>query len=353
MLMKIIIISLGFNDYTIQLVNALSEHHTMFFIFPDNCLTPEQKSRIKIGVKTIFVNLPRMRYPTNILLMNRIRKMCLQINPDVIHFQGGYPWYVFLLPFLKKFKLVTTIHDVTAHIGEDSLRTRWSTLLVRRFSKVIIVHGIKLKEEFLANYGYSKNIWVIPHGNLNIYPKTELVKEQKNWILFFGRIYEYKGLKYLIKAEPLIRKEINDFRIVIAGRGENFKKYEKLMKNRKNFIIFNEYVPESKMVELFSKSSLVVLPYVEASQSGVIPVAYQFKKPVISTDVGALSDVVLNGKTGLLIRPKDTKKLAEAIISLLKRPSLRKKMGLTGHKFANTELSWEKIALKTIEAYRS
>jgi len=78
---------------------------------------------------------------------------------------------------------------------------------------------------------------------------------------------------------------------------------------------------------------------------------YDFKKPVISTNVGALPDVVIDGKTGFLVEPRNVKQLAEKIIWMLKHPKERKQMGINGYKFSKKELSWNKIAKMTIEAY--
>src|SRR5438552_16759897 len=93
-------------------------------------------------------------------------------------------------------------------------------------------------------------------------------------VLFFGRIWEYKGLEYLIRAEPLITAEVPEARIVIAGEGEDFGRYRLLMDHPEHFVVYNEYIPDQQRSELFRQASLVVLPYIEASQSGVIPLAY-------------------------------------------------------------------------------
>jgi len=350
--MKIVIISFAFYDYCIQFANALSKKENVTIILPKNRILKEQERRIASKVTKMLVYQPRKRCLTNILMILKIKRIINDANPDIIHFQYGYIWLPFILPFLKQYKIVTTIHDVMEHPGEETLEMKINHFVMRMISDKIILHSKKLKRNFIKKYGYTGKVCIIPHGNFEIYKKYKKYKEEKNWILFFGRIWEYKGLKYLIKAEPLIRKEVKNFKIVIAGRGEDFKKYDSMIQKKENFIIHNYYIPECKMVELFQKSSIVVLPYIEASQSGVIPVVYQFKKPVISTDVGALSDVVINNKTGLLIKPRMVKKLADSIVYLLQRPKLRKKMGEAGYKFAKEELSWDKIANMTIEVYK-
>jgi glycosyltransferase involved in cell wall biosynthesis len=153
-------------------------------------------------------------------------------------------------------------------------------------------------------------------------------------------------------AEPLITKEIPDAKIIIAGAGENFQKYENMIVNRHNFIIHNYKIPYDEGAELFQRCSLVVLPYIDASQSAVILTAYGFKKPVVVTSVGSIPEIVDDGKTGIIVPPKDINTLAEAIIKLLKDNKLRRKMGENAYIKLKTDLSWDNIAEKTIEVYK-
>ena len=99
-------------------------------------------------------------------------------------------------------------------------------------------------------------------------------------------------------------------------------------------------------------SGIIVLPYTEASQTGIIPIAYSFKKPVILTNVGGLPESVDDGKTGFVVPPRNEKALADAIIKLLKDVKLRKQMGENAYKKMKEELSWDVIAEKTIEVYK-
>jgi glycosyltransferase involved in cell wall biosynthesis len=94
------------------------------------------------------------------------------------------------------------------------------------------------------------------------------------------------------------------------------------------------------------------LPYTEASQSGIIPLAYSYHKPVITTDVGGLSEVVDDGITGKIVPPCDTYKLAEAICMMLHDKDLTRQMGENAYQKQKTDLSWDLIAQKTIEVYR-
>src|SRR5690606_20252897 len=114
-------------------------------------------------------------------------------------------------------------------------------------------------------------------------------------VLFFGRIHRYKGLDYLIQAEPLITQKVPDARIVIAGTGEDFGRYEEAIAGRDAFEVHNYRIPYEEGARPFQQASVVALPYVEASQSGVIPPASGFRRPVVVTDVGSLPEVVDDG----------------------------------------------------------
>jgi glycosyltransferase involved in cell wall biosynthesis len=228
----------------------------------------------------------------------------------------------------------------------------------KKYSNQIIVHGQKLKEQMNEEYKDIPNekVNVVPIGEHEVAPfkkyESKHIKEEDNLVLFFGRIYRYKGLDYLINAEPMITKELPGVKIVIAGKGEDFKKYEDMMVNKENFIVYNDFISYKEGAKLFQRASVVVLPYIEASQSGVIPTAYGFKKPVIATDVGAIPEIVDDEKTGLIVPPKNSKALADAIIKILKDAELRKKMGENGYLKLKTDLSWDRIAEKTIEVYK-
>jgi len=171
-------------------------------------------------------------------------------------------------------------------------------------------------------------------------------------VLFFGRVWEYKGLEYLIRAEPLISAKIPDATIVIAGQGEDFGRYRRLMVHPDRFVICNEYVTDERRSELFGQASLVVLPYIEASQSGVIPIAYSFKKPVVATTVGGLPDAVDHGRTGYLVPPRDERALADAIVRLLGDAPLRAQMGLNGKQKLDAECAPSVVARQTMAAYQ-
>jgi len=353
--MRIVFPVIGHIRYTIQLANALSKTEETLLLLPKNSKeTYSDLVEDTVKVKT-FYRGKRHRYPTNLLGITEILKHIINFKPDILHIQSGDFWLCFVLPILKKYPIVTTVHDPKLHLGEERLHAKFIAQVTRRYTTQTIVHGEELKKIMIKEYRAEKEtIHVIPHGDYSFYKKWEGkdIQEIGNTILFFGRIWPYKGLDYLIKAQPLITKEIPDAKIVIAGKGENFKKYERLMANKEAFIVYNSFIPNHMVAELFQKASVIVLPYVEATQSGVIPIAYAFKKPVVAANVGSIPEVVDDNKTGYLVPPKNPEKLAEAIIKLLQNKEERKKMGENAYEKMKKEMCWDNIAKKTIEVYQ-
>jgi glycosyltransferase involved in cell wall biosynthesis len=274
----------------------------------------------------------------------------------VVHVQQGHLWFNLALPFLMRYPLVITAHDAMPHPGDQGARNTPQMITAFGFRRAdrLIVHGQAIKQLLIASHRIrSEIVHVIPHvvlGNDQIGRETA---EREGQILFFGRIWGYKGLEYLIRAEPLITSRVPGAKIVIAGQGESFDKYRRLIKNPQNFLVLNEYISGEHQSELFRQSSVVVLPYVEASQSGVIPVAYTFAKPVVATTVGALPEMVEDGQTGYLVPPRDHQALADAVVRLLTNKQLRRHMGENGKRKIDSECSPEVVARQTLAVYRA
>jgi D-inositol-3-phosphate glycosyltransferase len=139
-------------------------------------------------------------------------------------------------------------------------------------------------------------------------------------ILFFGFIKPYKGLVHLIDAAPRLRERYgpDGVRIVIVGDvyGDRRPLLDRIAQGGARDIIrfCAEYVPDTEVESWFVASDLVALPYVSATQSGIVQIAWNYDKPVVTTRVGGLPEVVRDGVTGFLVPPGDAAALAEACI---------------------------------------
>jgi glycosyltransferase involved in cell wall biosynthesis len=313
-----------------------------------------QVDRKIVNLQTFRV--PKLRHPANLGMVWRLHKWLDKIRPDLVHITYWHLWDTPALGLSMSAPLIATVHDVSRHQGERGVWAVPSALypLQWRWADQIIVHASPARRELLTRYACeSANVHVIPIGTYDFYSAFagDNHEERTNTILFFGRIWGYKGLEYLIQAEPLITKEVPDARIIIAGQGAAFSPYRQAMVHPQHFEVHNYRIPDEMVAKLFQSASLIVLPYTEASQSGVIPIAYAFGKPVVATTVGGIPDVVDHGQTGYLVPPRDPHALAEAIINLLKDPQKRLEMGRKAAKKAQEDLSWANIAKRTMLVY--
>lgn len=344
----------GMLHYLSQLANAMTRYAHVTVIGPKE-FSYKYFSR-KIDIKNVLDSPIEWR-PHRCLSFINIGKATREVNPDVIHLtMAHHPLIalsIHLLGIDRKYPIVYTNHDPRPHI-DNLIWEVVGSLLYRHVVRVdkIIVHGKILKAMLIRDGVPEEKIAVIPHGDYSFFTNfMKNVSTERNCILFFGHIRDYKGLEYLIKAADIISKEIPDLKVVIAGAGD-FSKYRRLIKDWSKFEVHNEFIPDEIVPQFFQRAELLVLPYVEASQSGPIHIAYAFKKPVVATSVGAIPEVVEHGKTGLLVPPRDVSALANAIIKLLKDEKLRKEMGENAYQKLRKELSWDEIAKKTLEVYR-
>lgn len=297
----------------------------------------------------------------NTFLFRSLANKVKHINPDVIHvsFEPRFPFF-FAWLLHRKYPVVTTIHEPKP-LPVEAIRTFllnriqiMDNKLLIKFSDKVIVHSERHRRYLLAQKVPSHKLEVIPLGDFSFYTqyqRSDIKPLESSNILFFGRIVSYKGLDYLIEAGKLIKEHIPNVTITIAGEGE-FTRYEKLIGQDNRFIILNRFIPDEEVAELFGKASLVVLPYIAGTQSGIITIAGAFKKPVVATDVGNFSEMVDSGKTGFIVPPENANALAEAIIKLLRDDKLRQEMGENAYKAVKEKFSWDNIAQKTLEVYK-
>lgn len=344
--------------YPVEIANALAQHCEVSLFLPADA-TPTFLERIDTSrVNYQPFHMPRRRQLANIGMVRELQHQFKQFQVDLVHITYWHLWATPGLGLFKQQPLVCTVHDVTRHPGERGIWAVPNALYPWqwRWADEIIVHATTSQQQLVNDFQQpADKIHIIPIGSYNLYQTTgdttQPDPEQPHHILFFGRIWGYKGLQYLIEAEPLITKAIPDAKIVIAGHGEDFEKYEAMMVNPDHFEVHNYYIPNEVVNKLFQQAGVVVLPYIEASQSGVVPVAYSYGKPVVSTTVGGLPDVVVEGQTGFLVPPADAQALAEAIIKVIKDEPTRQQLGQNARHFAETDLSWQGIAEKTLKVY--
>lgn len=361
----------GVMHYTAELANALSEQAEVVVLKPRD--GNDALFRPGVELRDVFKPIDYSRKDawkafegSNIGSFLSFRRMDLvhEIKPDVVHFPELYPQSAFfslLSRIDREYPTVVTLHAVYPSLtfqfssGDPvysmlAAATEMCKRLVR--PRKFVVHNQGDREALLSRGVRSDKVEVIPHGYFQMFKGNGNGSEaQGDNILYFGYIIDDKGLDVLMRAMPAIVRERPGAKAIIAGEGD-LRKYQRLMGDGSNFEVFNEYVSNDKVVELFSRSKLVVLPYRRhRGQSGVLTIAFSLGKPVVVTDVGDFPNQVTDGEEGLMVPSGDPDALAGAVVRLLRDDDLRTALGKRAAARA-AELSWDNIARRYMEVYR-
>ncbi|KYK21524.1 hypothetical protein AYK21_04710 [Thermoplasmatales archaeon SG8-52-2] len=299
----------------------------------------------------------------------------LHLKGEILHIQHWALYsgiiYSFILPIskIRNKKCVITVHNITPHT-EDFITFMFDKIINKflfLFVDAFIVHNKRNLKKFLELYRVDeKLVFITNHGSIMPYQKIKNISKidarkhlnipvDKKVILFFGYIWRYKGLDFLLDSLKIVKDKIKNVVLLIAGQPlKDWREYEKIIvDNNLNEYIHKklDYISDSEIEYYFSCADLVVLPYKKHpfdTHGGVGALVLPFKKPMIVTDVGGLPEYV---KDDIAISsPENPKELSKKIIAVLNNSSLLKKLSKDSEELAK-ELSWDTIADKTIEVY--
>jgi glycosyltransferase involved in cell wall biosynthesis len=270
--------------------------------------------------------------------------------PDVVHAQDSIVHDPRLLwaARLRPRRFAVTVHDPHPHPGdvEPSVRMRAMREGLLSAARLVFVHGDGLRDELReAGRAPLPPIEVVPHGTD---ARAVTPPPSDPTLLFFGRMSRYKGLDVLLHAMPRIWRRVPEARLVVAGAGP-LPDTDVLRDER--IQVRNDHIPESDVSRLFRGASVVTLPYVQASQSGVGSQAKAHGRPIVATWTGELPRLVSDG-SGLVVPPSDPDAFADATLALLTDEGRAREMGLAGARTAARETSWSAIGAATLAAYR-
>lgn len=249
-------------------------------------------------------------------------------KPDLVIFQWWHPYfapcYWILCRLLGRCRILFVCHNVFPH--ERFPMDRFLTKLVLRQGDYFITQSKMDAEDLLSIEKDARYVQAV-HPTYNAFKFEDMSREQargllgigadERVVLFFGFVREYKGLRHLLRAMPLLRSFGMDVRLLVVGDfGDDRQEYMDLIDElgiRNMLEIHGGYIPDKEVEKYFAACDLVALPYESATQSGIVQIAYGFEKPVVVTDVGGLPDVVTDGETGYVVEPRNPDALAEAV----------------------------------------
>lgn len=277
-----------------------------------------------------------------------LRRRVGRFRPEVVHLQETVvndPALV-LAALRSSRRLAVTVHDPVER--EEQTQPAWQRLgreLLLRHARLVFVHAEVLREQLLEKTGVRAPVVVVPHG---IDPPRVLPFPGAPRLLMFGRIQPYKGVDVLLDAMAELWKLRPEVELTIAGQGP-LPDHALLADPRVD--VRNGHVREDDVEALFAAATCVVLPYREASQSGVGSLAKAYGRPIVATRVGGLPDLV--GEAGRIVAPGRPDELAAALLEVAGERETAERLGRLGADSVDGEAGWDDVGRLTVDAYRS
>lgn len=360
--MRVVCLPTGPDEYAAALVRAMAPEAELALLAPWG-MVERYGVDLPSSVTVEGYHWPRHRDPRNLRLIVQLLRRLHELRPDVVHFLGdSVSWLALVLPLLRRWPLIVTVHDVAYHPGDTmSRRVPMTTVRrLRRAADALIVHGESLGMALAATgVAPPAGLHIVHHPaldrHLRLAQRHALEPEPSDGrrrILFFGRVMAYKGLDILIQAADRVAAVCPDALFVIAGAGPELDRVRGDLAHRPWFELREGYVPDVEVARLFLGTELVVLPYLEASQSGVAALAASFGLPVVATAVGELGELVRRTGMGPVVAPGDPDRLAAAIVELLSDPQRRAACAAAARGAAAGPLEPTRVAKATLAIYR-
>lgn len=358
--MKPLLLVSEIEDYTISFANGVARHVPVTLCVPERRYANFAKY-FDAGVDLRLVDWPRHSSPKNPAFLYWLTRFIRKERPSIVHLLSNTTlWLNFAAPLWRSVPLLTTVHDVRTHPGdyETKVLPDWATTLIGRQSDGIVVHGDSLRSLAIERFRkHSDQVHVLSHPTIQHYTALAAAQglrptENRPFTaLLYGRIMAYKGLQTLLRAERSLDGRVPDLRLVLAGRGDDPWMFRSEMGDPDRYEVRDRWIEDAETAQLFLDADVVVLPYSEASQSGVLNLAVAFGKPVIVTDVGELRSTVEPNGLGLVIPPEDPRALAVAIATLAERRDLLAEFGARAKAWANGPNAPETVGGHAVDLY--
>ncbi|WP_405410895.1 glycosyltransferase family 4 protein [Maribacter sp. Asnod1-A12] len=268
-------------------------------------------------------------YPSNGILQTRsvaksVQRYISTIGPDFIHLDDFSSRTLFFLSYFIKYrkKIVASIHDPLTHSGEFELqrevyRKIWFYLIpmfvvFSEFSKTILKPQLSKNKEITV-------LKLMPYTVYKSFLAQDVINKHqpKEYISFVGRISPYKGIDIFVEAAKTISKSFPEAKFLIGGKTARGYQLDFLSSSHDNITINHKFLSNSELSSIIIKSKLIVCPYKDATQSGVIMTSYALGCPVLVTPVGGLPEYVAHNINGMISEEVSAEAITASISDFL------------------------------------
>ena len=249
-----------------------------------------------------------------------INQFISRVGPDYIHLDEFSKRQFFLLPQLifKRKKLILNIHDPKLHTGEfDVYRYLTRKFLFALIPSFVVFseHAYKILKNSLGKHKHIQVIRLLPYS---VFQRFLSNQQSPRAISFVGRVSPYKGIEIFVQAINIVMKTFVDQEFIIAGKSiAGYKPDYGTIFMHPGVKVIDRHLSNKEIVEIVCQSQLIICPYLDATQSGVIMMSYALHRPVLVTNVGGLPEYVISGQTGLISDEISAESLAAKIIYFL------------------------------------
>jgi glycosyltransferase involved in cell wall biosynthesis len=354
-----------FAEYTWRLAAALAAEADVLVIFEARNREAEcQGLTLPSAFETPTGSLRQMTYkaavalqrfaPHGLFARQVLWRAIKRFAPDILHIQEQGDWLTAALAtrLAQTCPIVLTVHDPTPHSGHDAAVARMFAAGLRRLREVASafhVHGPTCAAHLRDRVGSERQILSTAHGVI-LCDGSAALGSSVGSFLFFGRMEAYKGIDTLLAAIDRLRDKTH-LRFVFAGRGPELDRLRAEVAAKPSIELMDRFLSPREAIDQFQRACAVLVPYRDATQSGVVSAAVGNGRPVIATRVGGLVDAVEDGVSGLLIPPDDPQALAAAIEALAD-PATAERLAAGARAAARSRFAWSTIGADLLDLYR-
>ncbi len=362
--MKVLLLADPASVHTLRWANSLSERGVEICIFGISTYDRTVYNK-EIRIETLDSS-PGIKARTDgsilkivyLKAVGKIKSLIRSFNPDIVHshyassfgllgaLQNFHPyiisvWGADIYNFPEKSFIHKSIIRFSLGRADRILSTsRVMALKTSRYTK---------KNIEITPFGIDINKFR-PEKNDNLFGKSLVIGTVKT-------LEKKYGIGYLIKAFKLLKDKFSDIKLLIVGSGSMEHELKEMVSSMgiENDVHFTGFIPSEKVSEYHKMIDIYVAASIEDSESFGVAIleAGACGKPVVVSNVGGLSEIVENGKTGLIVEKQNTKALAEGIEKLLVNINLRNEMGNNGRMKVLQEYNWADSVDKMISIYKS
>ena len=290
------------------------------------------------------VILPRKGKTSYAKIMFRGKAEVKKFKPNLVHIH-----YVAGNGLLG---LCAGVHPMVASVWGSDIDKNANSVLVNWISQKVLINSnhITVTSNFLKKQTEkrlgqrSKPISVIPFGVEIPIEVTPATNSGTFKICFIKEHKPVYGGDILIKALSKVARAVPYVRLSMVGHENEYTTHLKSLVSKFNLerqVSFKGFINHKEVPSLISEHHLLVMPSISEGFGVVAAEAAACGRPVVATYVGGIPEIVIDGKTGLLVPPNDSDALADAIIKLANDANLCHKMGQAGHEFVKEHFKWE------------